>query len=70
MNTFPNRRLFLQTAAGAVGAFSAMRALGANDKVNIAVIGLGGRGRNHMTYYSKMADVRIGALCDVDQSSL
>ena len=36
------RRTFL------LGSALAMRALGANEKVNIAVIGIGGRGKAHV----------------------
>ena len=39
-----NRRTFVRTVA--VTAASASRILGANDRVNVAVVGLGGRGRN------------------------
>ena len=63
-----DRRTFLQTAA--IGAAASLRAMGANDRVNVAVIGLGGRGRNHMTEYAKLPDARIAAVCDVDQAAL
>jgi predicted dehydrogenase len=60
--------MFLQTAT--IGAAASLRAMGANDKVNVAVVGLGGRGRDHMNALSKLPDARIAALCDVDQASL
>ncbi len=56
------RRTFL---AGMGGALST-RAFGANDKVNVAVIGLGGRGKDHLNAYLKLPGARIAALCDVD----
>ncbi|MEP6538628.1 MAG: Gfo/Idh/MocA family oxidoreductase [Bryobacteraceae bacterium] len=68
MSMNPDRRTFLQTAT--LGAVASLRAIGANDKVNVAVIGLGGRGRNHMTEYAKLPEANIGALCDVDQAAL
>ncbi len=68
MSTDPNRRMFLQTAT--IGAAASLRAMGANDRVNVAVIGLGGRGRAHMTEYAKQPDARIAAVCDVDQAAL
>ena len=48
-----NRRDFVKSAAGATAAFGALasagsvsgRVLGANDRVNVGVIGVGGRGR-------------------------
>jgi predicted dehydrogenase len=61
------RRAFL-TAAGA--AVSAGCVLGANDKVNVAVVGVGGRGNAHINEYVKLPGARIAALCDVDQASL
>jgi predicted dehydrogenase len=60
--------MFLQTAA--LGASASLRAVGANDRVSVAIVGLGGRGRDHMTEYSKLPDARITALCDVDQAAL
>ncbi len=55
---------------GAALAASASKLHGADDKVNVAVIGLGGRGRDHIREYLKLPDARIVALCDVDQGSL
>jgi predicted dehydrogenase len=62
-----NRRAFLQTAAGA--ALAADRMLGANDRVNLLIVGLGGRGRDHINFYSELPEARIGAVCDVDQAA-
>jgi len=62
------RRTFLQ--ASTVSALAATRAWGANDRINVAVIGVGGRGRNHIEEYAKQADARIYGLCDVDQANL
>jgi predicted dehydrogenase len=61
-----SRRFFL----GAITAAAASRVLGANDRINVAIIGLGGRGSSHLNIYSKMADVKVVGLCDVDQSAL
>jgi predicted dehydrogenase len=36
----------------------------------MAVIGLGGRGRDHLHEFMKRPDVRITALCDIDQAAL
>ena len=53
-----SRRHFLAATAAALatGAASPLRA--ANDKVNLAIIGLGGRGRDHINEYSKLPDAR------------
>jgi predicted dehydrogenase len=55
------RRTFI-LAGGAL----ATRAFGANDRVNVAVVGVGGRGRNHVTSYLTLPGARLAALCDVD----
>ncbi len=62
-----DRRSFLTTAAATVGA--ARTALGANDRVQVAVVGLGGRGRDHMNDYGNRPDCRIAAVCDVNQAA-
>src|SRR5581483_9619482 len=54
------RRTFL------MGAGMAFAARGANDKVSIGVIGIGGRGRGHVQYYGKLPDAQVVALCDVN----
>jgi predicted dehydrogenase len=41
--------------------------MGANDKVNLAIIGLGGRGKAHVNYFLSIPDANIGAICDVNQ---
>ena len=61
-----SRRTFI--AAGA--AFSLGRVLGANDKINIGIVGIGGRGNDHIRSYATLPGVRIAALCDVNQSAL
>ncbi|MGI8745448.1 MAG: Gfo/Idh/MocA family protein [Bryobacteraceae bacterium] len=58
------RRTFLM--AGAAGGALAMRAFGANDKVNVAVVGIGGRGKEHVKQYLQLPGARVAALCDVD----
>jgi predicted dehydrogenase len=64
----PNRRTFIQAAAAL--SIGSSRILGANDRVNVAVVGLGGRGRAHVSTWAKVPGTRISALCDVDQASL
>jgi predicted dehydrogenase len=62
-----SRRTFL--AAGAA-AFSLGKVLGANDKINIGIVGIGGRGNDHIKNYALVPDARIVALCDVNQAAL
>jgi predicted dehydrogenase len=61
----PSRRFFL----GAASALAATRVWGANDKINVGIIGLGGRGTDHLGIYSKLPEARVTALCDVNQSA-
>ena len=60
-----SRRFFL----GAATAAAATRVWGANDKINVAIIGLGGRGTNHLNIYSRLPGARVAALCDIDQAA-
>ena len=59
------RRFFL----GAVTAAAATRVWGANDKINVGIVGIGGRGTNHLNTYSRMPDARVVGLCDVNQAA-
>jgi len=59
-------------AAGAVvlstSAKSYSRIIGSNDTINIAVVGIRGRGGNHIENYAKMKNVRVKYLVDVDEN--
>lgn len=61
-----SRRSFFQ---GAALAFSATRVMGANDRINVGIVGLGGRGNAHVGYYLSIPESRIAALCDVNQAA-
>src|ERR1700722_4615353 len=65
-----SRRTFFSFATAAVAASTTTRLRGADDKVNVAVVGLGGRGQAHMTEYGKLPGARIVAVCDVNQAAL
>ena len=41
-------------------------AFGANDKVRIAVLGVNGRGTNHIQGFSALVNVEVACLCDPD----
>ncbi len=64
--TAPSRRNFL---AGAT-AFSLGRVLGANERINIGIVGIGGRGNDHIEAYAADSGARIAAICDIDQAAL
>ncbi|MGH9584454.1 MAG: Gfo/Idh/MocA family oxidoreductase, partial [Bryobacteraceae bacterium] len=68
----PRRRTFLKTGAVAAlaTASSAKKVLGANDRIRVAVIGLRGRGWNHVEAYRTIPGVEIAYLCDVDENVL
>jgi predicted dehydrogenase len=65
VSTATTRRFFL----GAATAAAASRVWGANDRINIAIVGIGGRGTNHLNIYSRLPDARVAALCDVNQAA-
>jgi predicted dehydrogenase len=63
------RRQFVKVTAAAI-ATSRFPILGANDRINIGVVGLGGRGTDHVNFYSNLdSEARIAAVCDVNQSA-
>jgi predicted dehydrogenase len=69
------RRTFLKTSALAAAGValpvrSWARVLGANADVRVAVIGLNGRGQNHVATLARIPGVRVVALCDVDTAVL
>ena len=58
----PARRRFVQAAAAAI-ATSRFPILGANDRINIGIVGMGGRGTDHVNFYSKLnSEARIAAV--------
>ncbi|HUS08152.1 MAG TPA: Gfo/Idh/MocA family oxidoreductase [Bryobacteraceae bacterium] len=69
MQTTPARRQFLKVASAAI-ATAQFPILGANDRINIGIVGLGGRGNDHMKAYSNLdSEARIAGLCDVNQAA-
>lgn len=41
-------------------------AFGANDRVRVAVLGLNGRGKDHIKGYSRLSNVELATFCDPD----
>jgi len=70
----PARRAFLKAgavaAAGVASAVSAKKVLGANDRIRIAVVGVRGRGWDHVKEYRPIPGVEIAYFCDVDENVL
>jgi predicted dehydrogenase len=72
-----NRRTFLKStaltaAAAGLPASAWARVPGANDDIRVAIVGFGGRGKDHIDGFRKLASkgVRIVGLCDVDENIL
>src|SRR5215831_17644212 len=64
-----NRRNFLMSAAAGLGAAS--NVFGSpNEAVRVACVGIGGRGKDHISGYSKLQNVEIAAICDIDDSHI
>src|SRR5688500_6638457 len=38
-----------------------------SDRVNVAVVGIGGRGMAHVRGFAALPNARVAALCDVDE---
>ena len=63
-----SRRRFIQASAAL--ATSAFPILGANDRIQVGIVGLGGRGNDHMNFYMAAdTDCRIAAVVDVNQEA-
>ncbi len=70
-----NRRKFsMMTVAGSAGIGLSPVILtgsgwkGANDRINVAVIGIRGQGQAHIAEYLRLKDTNVAALCDVDSN--
>ncbi|MGF7216177.1 putative dehydrogenase [Spirosoma lacussanchae] len=66
-----SRRKFIQTAVAGSAVLGLptiipSRAFGANDRLRVAVIGINGRGKDHIAGFSKLDNVEVATLCDVD----
>jgi predicted dehydrogenase len=59
-----NRREFLEAAA--LSAAVPRKTFAANDKVNVAIVGVGGRGSSHVADSVRRQDGNLAAVCDVD----
>jgi predicted dehydrogenase len=60
-----NRRDFLRASALTMSAASYARVLGANDRVNLGLIGAGDRGNHVMSLFQNRSEVHVAAICDV-----
>jgi predicted dehydrogenase len=70
-----SRRSFIKTSAAAaagvaLSARSWSQVVGANGDVRVAVVGLHGRGKDHLRSLSLVSGARVVALCDADSAVL
>jgi predicted dehydrogenase len=71
-----SRRRFLGAAGGLVGIASmalkgrSQGVLGSNERINIALIGCGGRGMGLIGGFMERKDVRVAGLCDIHPERL
>jgi predicted dehydrogenase len=63
-----DRRDFLKTGAAVATMLQTKNVMGANDRVRVAIVGLRGRGKDHIKRASEIPGVEIAALCDIDDS--
>jgi len=59
------KRRDLLRGAGALTALSYSRVLGANDKIQLGVVGCGERGRHDMSQFQENPAVDVTAVCDI-----
>jgi predicted dehydrogenase len=70
-----SRRIFLKTsalvgAAATLPRLTSLNAQSANNRVRVAVVGVNGRGMNHVSAFSHLPGVEIAYICDVDTRAL
>ncbi len=63
-----NRRYFLMSSVAGSAAMRASALPSPNDTVRVACVGFNGRGVAHIQGYSRLQNVEIAALCDVDDA--
>jgi predicted dehydrogenase len=75
MNKKQSRRKFIKQSAAAAAVLTIptiipAHAFGANDRINAAVLGLNGRGKNHVSGLMVQDNVQVTTLCDPDMNIL
>jgi len=66
-----DRRRFMKSSGGAMAALTAAqysRVKGANERVNVACVGVRGRGRSHLRYFGTHPESQIAQVVDIDQA--
>lgn len=75
MSNNQSRRDFIRNSAAATAALTIptiipAKAFGANDRINAAVLGVNGRGKNHISSLMNQDNVVVTTLCDPDMNVL
>ena len=74
-----NRRSFIKTlATGSLGlsavtsasSFNILSAYPVKDKYKVAIMGVNGRGSQHIEAYAKLPNAEIAYICDVDSRAI
>ena len=66
-----SRRQFLKRTAAGLTVLTPMgKLLGANEDIRVGIIGLGNKGKGHVSQFMNLPGVRVVALCDVDPERL
>ncbi|MXY71217.1 MAG: Gfo/Idh/MocA family oxidoreductase [Acidobacteriia bacterium] len=65
-----SRRSFMGTGAATAVAAGSASAAAPSDRVNLGMIGVGGRGRSLLRGFVSLPDVNVSYICDADQASL
>ena len=65
-----SRRSFMGTGAATAVAAGSASAAAPSDRVNLGMIGVGGRGRSLLRGFASLPDVSVSYICDADQASL
>lgn len=76
MSHITRRDFIKDTAKVSAGAAAGLGVLakstaswaGANDRVRVAILGIRGRGRDHMKGWNRQKNVEIATLCDIDSN--
>ncbi len=69
-----SRRTFVKRAGAGLAAVSVLptiipqSAFGANDRINLAIVGIRGQGGAHISGFGKIENVRIKTIVDVDEN--
>lgn len=66
------RRQFIKSAGTGLAALTALqysRVLGANDRVGVSVVGIGGRGKSHISAFAANPGSEVRHVVDIDQAN-